>query len=108
VVSSFDLATVDRVHALDPGVPTALLAVQGPDRDRADRLVDRCRRHGHRAVHPHHVAVDAHFMGAAAAAGLDVNVWTVDDPARIAALAALGVHAIVTNVPDVALRALGR
>jgi glycerophosphoryl diester phosphodiesterase len=108
VVSCFDLATVDRVHALDPDLATALLVFEGPDRDRAGRLIDLCRRRGHRAVHPHHLAVDAHFVDLAAGAGVDVNVWTVDDPARVAALAALGVHAIVTNVPDVALRALGR
>jgi glycerophosphoryl diester phosphodiesterase len=108
IVSSFDLATVDRVRALDPGVPTALLAMDPPGRDRAAGVIGRCVDHGHRAVHPYHLAVDEHFMALATAAGLDVNVWTVDDPARIVALAELGVHALVTNVPDVALRALGR
>ena len=42
------------------------------------------------------------------AEGLQVNVWTVDDPARIAELAGWGVDGIVTNVPDIARRALGR
>ena len=42
------------------------------------------------------------------AAGLAVNVWTVDDPDRMVELVALGVDGIVTNVPDVALRVLGR
>ena len=37
---------------------------------------------------------------------LRVDVWTVDDPAEIQALAAAGVDAIITNVPDVALAAL--
>ena len=41
-------------------------------------------------------------------AGLAVNTWTVDDPDRIRELADLGVDGIVTNVPDVALVALGR
>ena len=108
VVSSFDLGTVDRVRALDAGIPTALLAMHGRDRAAAATLIDLCHRRGHGAVHPYDVSVDAHFMGLAAAAGLEVNVWTVDDPARITALAELGVHAVVTNVPDVALRALGR
>ena len=108
VVSSFDLGTVDRVHTLDPGIPTALLAMHGRDRTAAATLIDLCRRRGHGAVHPYDIAVDEHFVQLASAAGLDVNVWTVDDPARIAALGELGVHAVVTNVPDVALRALGR
>ena len=41
-------------------------------------------------------------------AGLRVNVWTVDDPARMVELADMGVDGIVTNVPDVAANALGR
>jgi glycerophosphoryl diester phosphodiesterase len=29
-----------------------------------------------------------------------VNVWTVDDPERMRALAEMGVDAIITNVPS--------
>jgi glycerophosphoryl diester phosphodiesterase len=108
LVSSFNLADVDRVRALDPSIPTATLALFGPDADVAGRFVDRARRRGHRAVHPHHGAVTAHLVDLAHAAGLAVNTWTVDDPDRIRHLAALGVDGIVTNAPDVALRALGR
>ncbi|NWF79224.1 MAG: glycerophosphodiester phosphodiesterase [Chloroflexi bacterium] len=39
-------------------------------------------------------------------AGYQVNVWTVDDPARMRALADLGATGIITNVPDVARQAL--
>ena len=108
IVSSFNIADVDRVRALDPAVPTGTLATFGPDGDVAGRFVDRARRRGHTAVHPHHGAVTAHLVDLAHAAGMRVNTWTVDDPDRIRQLAALGVDAIVTNVPDVALAALGR
>jgi len=40
-------------------------------------------------------------------AGARVGVWTVDDPERIRAAAALGVDAITTNRPEVALRVVG-
>ena len=108
LVSSFNVADVDRVRALDASIPTALLAAFAPDADTAGRFVDRARRRGHGAVHPHHGAVTAHLVHLAHAAGLRVNTWTVDDPERIVELAGLGVDGIVTNVPDVALAALAR
>ncbi len=106
LVSSFNLADVDRVRAVDPSIPTGLLAAFAPDADTAGRFVDRARRRGHGAVHPHHGAVTPHLVDLAHAAGLQVNTWTVDEPERILALAALGVDGIVTNVPDVALATL--
>ena len=60
------------------------------------------------AVHPHHAFVDAAFVRLAHDAGLAVNTWTCDDAERIRWLADLGVDAVVTNVPDVALASLGR
>jgi glycerophosphoryl diester phosphodiesterase len=35
--------------------------------------------------------------------GLQLNTWTVDDPARMRALAEMGVDTIITNRPDVAV-----
>lgn len=103
VVSCFDLATIDRVRALDPGVPTGFLCLLA-----TDDALRACAAHGHGALHPHHAGVDGRVVEAAHESGLALHVWTVDEPARIAALAAMGVDAVVTNVPDVALRALDR
>jgi glycerophosphoryl diester phosphodiesterase len=107
LVSSFDLAAVDTVRALAPDLPTALLGTAAAG-EAAARLVDAARRHGHGAVHPHHTAVDAELVARCRDAGLGCNTWTVDDPVRIGELAVLGVDAVVTNRPDVALRTLGR
>jgi len=41
-------------------------------------------------------------------AGVAVVPWTVDDPVEIERLAEAGVAGIITNVPDVARRVIGR
>lgn len=105
LISCFHLPTVDRVHELAPGLATAWLL--GMVEDPAE-LIDKAAAHGHVAVHPHHAFVNDDFVARAHAAGLKVNTWTCDDPDRIRWLADLGCDAVVTNVPDVALRALDR
>lgn len=107
LVSSFHLPTIERVYALDPAIPTGLLVVLAPDDD-FGALVDRCGRGGHAALHPHHSGVTDELVDLCHRAGLALNTWTVDDPLSIARLAGMGVDGIVTNVPDVALVALGR
>ncbi len=39
--------------------------------------------------------------------GLQVHVWTVDDPERMRYLADLNVDAIMTDVPSLTLKTLG-
>lgn len=106
IVSSFDPAVVDAVRERDPGVPTAQLTVL-PDQG-VDGLVAAVASRGHAAWHPHHAVLDEEVIAVVHAAGLRVNTWTVDDPARIVQLASWGVDAIVTNDVPTALRALGR
>lgn len=109
VVSSFNQDTLARVKALDPALPTGLLA---------DRLLppeaaaETARQGGHRVLLPH----AANLAGGAAAAvveaahraGLLVVAWTVDDPAELRHLAAAGIDGVITNRPDAALSALGQ
>jgi glycerophosphoryl diester phosphodiesterase len=102
IVSSFHLPTIDRVRLLDPGIATGLLHAGSPATDRLAQAVAG----GHRAVHPWNPLVDEAMVAAAHAAAVEVNVWTVDDAERIRQLAAWGVDGVVTNVPDIALRAL--
>jgi glycerophosphoryl diester phosphodiesterase len=103
IVSSFDLGTIDRVRAIDPALSTAWLVVA---RGEPERLVALAAEHGHAGIHPVDGMVDAAFVDGAHAAGLFVNVWTVDDPGRIRSLGEMGVDGVVTNVPDVAAAAL--
>jgi len=107
LVSSFNLATIDRVQAIDPKVPTAFLTMFGLEP--LDALAV-CADHGHGAYHPFvvslggraavEVTVRAHELG------VRVNTWTVNDEPEMRRLADAGVDGIVTDVPDVALAAL--
>jgi glycerophosphoryl diester phosphodiesterase len=105
LVSSFNLAALDRLRALEPTVATASLTLAGWDQHQA---IATAAGHGHRALHPQDGGVDPAVVEAAHRAGLAVHVWTVDDPVRITELADMGVDGICTNVPDVCLLALER
>jgi glycerophosphoryl diester phosphodiesterase len=105
LVSCFHQPTIDRVHELDPAVPTAYLH-HVDDRSWTE-LAAAVAAAGHVALHPWDHVVDSSYLAAAVAHGLEVNVWTVDDPDRMAALVALGVDGLCTNVPDVARSVVG-
>jgi len=98
LVSSFDLVSVDRVRTIDDAVRTALLTLPGIDTPAAAATA---LEHGHRALHPHDLAVTPELVEHLHARGMAVNVWTVDDPGRMRALVEMGVDGICTNVPDV-------
>ncbi|WP_448759838.1 glycerophosphodiester phosphodiesterase [Actinomyces oricola] len=51
--------------------------------------------------------VTPRFVAAAHSSGLEVHVWTVDEPAQMRRLAALNVDAIMTDVPTTAVAVLG-
>lgn len=103
IVSSFHAPTLDRVRSVDPSVATALLTF---DLRNPARTIDGVLVAGHVALHPFDATVTHELVELVHQAGLTINVWTVDDPARIEELAAMGVDGIVTNVPEVAARVL--
>jgi glycerophosphoryl diester phosphodiesterase len=108
LVSSFHLATIDRVRATGTSVPTGLLTVgRAPSAELLDVVTER----GHSAIHPERRSMGRRraeaFVADAHDRDLQVNVWTVNTPATITRLAAAGVDALITDVPDVARAALG-
>jgi glycerophosphoryl diester phosphodiesterase len=108
IVSSFNLATIDRVRAIDPSVPTAFLIMRGIEPLIA---LDLCHARGHGALHPFTKLLKGKaanvVIGRANELGVRVHVWTVNDTREMARLAAAGVHAVITDVPVDALAALG-
>ena len=105
VVSSFSMATIDAARAAEPTVATGWLTLAAYDQHQALELTaDR----GHSALQPRHEAVTAELVNAAHDRGLEIHAWTVDDGDRIRWLDSMGVDAVITNLPDVAVAALGR
>lgn len=100
LISCFHYPTIQLIRELDPTIPTAFLHIL-VDRSWDDLAADVAAA-GHVALHPWDGLVDESLMAAATKHGLEVNVWTVDDPERMAQLIALGVDGLCTNVPDIA------
>jgi len=98
LVTSFDHDIVDTVRSLAPSIATGLLTFDGA------ALVDdleRAASGGHSAINPWFAIVDRDFVDRAHGRGVEVNVWTVDEPDHIREMADIGVDAIITNVPRV-------
>ncbi len=104
LVSSFDPRLLGLLRILEPEVPRALLSKL--DQGRVHREAWLAGPLGVVAVHPEEVLVDRESVARWHAQSRRVNVWTVDDPQRIAELAALGVDAIICNDPGAALAVL--
>ncbi len=103
LVSSFDEPSLQQVRSLTPRLATAWLFA---NLEQDPLQLDRSARAGDVAVNPWHHLIDEALLQRCSELGLQVNAWTVDDPDRIRALAALGVHSIITNEPAKARAAL--
>lgn len=104
LVSSFDFDTVLAVRAANDRLKTGWLFWNDVAHGGvvvADEI-ERAVANGVTAIHPHDPLVDAEVVDRAHDAGLEVNVWTVDDPERHVELASFGVDSVITNRPDVA------
>jgi glycerophosphoryl diester phosphodiesterase len=96
VISSFEMGALRAVRARSPTARLGVLWHAGelePMWPLAETLEAR-------SVHPQWTLVDAAVVEQARARGLAVIVWTVNDPAAIAQLAALGVDGIISDYPE--------
>ncbi|GAC1316075.1 MAG: glycerophosphodiester phosphodiesterase [Acidimicrobiales bacterium] len=103
LVSSFNLAALDAFHAVAPTVPTGWLTMTGFDQAQA---AGDAAAGGHTALNPPDAQITAALVETVHGFGLSVVAWTVDDPERMAALAAYGVDVLVTDHPARAVAAL--
>lgn len=92
VVSSFELDALLAVRTLDPGIALALLG-DGP------AILAAAIRHRLPWIHAHHPTVNRDLVIEAHAAGIKVNVWTVDSVDRFRQLREAGINKVCTNRP---------
>lgn len=106
MVWSFRPEVVQRIRTLAPAIPCVLLSP--PLAGAPEGLFRRALAIGQQGVSVYHTSVDGALVRAAALRGLTVFTWTADEPSDHRRLVDAGVAGIVTNVPDVLARALGR
>lgn len=118
-VMSFDWRGLDQIQSLAPDLPTVYLTAQfdsfdtlqrgragpspwtgGVDLDAHDSVAAAVAAAGGDWWAPHHRRASGSRLDAAEAAGLQVAVWTLDDPDRARRLVARGVDAVITDRPD--------
>lgn len=97
--SSFNHYTCVKMHELCPEAYVGFLYADGPI-----DMAEYAKKHGADALHPALYNLQfPNYMQDAAARGLDVNVWTVNEEQYMQMCCAFGVNAIITNYPDKAL-----
>jgi glycerophosphoryl diester phosphodiesterase len=101
VVQSFDWVVMRSYERLQPGVPVGLLG--RPDPALLPELAEWADQ-----VNPNHRSVDAAYLDAVHAAGMESLVYTVNEVADMERAIAIGVDGIITDRPDVLERVLRR
>ena len=105
LISCFHRPTIDAMRTLRPEVRTAWLTEGVRDED-CERVAREMANMGHTALHPYTKHLTRNCVDVFHKTGLQVNSWTIDDPARMAEVIEWGIDGICTNVPDVALQVI--
>ena len=95
LLSSFSREALAAARAVAPGVPRALRTERGDDEALRAAVELRCA-----AVNVAEAELTEAFVTHARGVGLRVLAWTPNDPARIAALRALGGDGVITDAVD--------
>ncbi|MBI5868670.1 MAG: glycerophosphodiester phosphodiesterase [candidate division Zixibacteria bacterium] len=111
ILSSFNRSVLRELRKLRPEWPRALI-VDDPRWKMMQKLLSRwlvrSATDGEMtALHLHQRWITPSLITAAKSAGIEIAVWTVDDPARISMLSWLGVNSIITNDPALARQIVG-
>lgn len=103
VVESFDHSAIAAVKQIDSGIRTAALFEPKLTRPlstvRRLMMVDAALAVAADEIALHHRLAGVRLVDKAKSAGLDVVVWTVDDPIWVTRARSLGIKALISNDP---------
>jgi glycerophosphoryl diester phosphodiesterase len=101
-IESFDWRTLAVVQRIAPEIPAVYLTYK------MDDAVAKVRDAGGKIWSPFYKDVDEAKIREAHAAGIEVVVWTVNDPADMKRMVEWGVDGLITDRPDIFHRELKR
>lgn len=103
VVESFDLDAIAEVKKVDPGIRTAAFFEPSISRPistiRRLKMVEAALAVGADEIALHHTLASPRVIERAKRGGLQIVVWTVDDPRWVKRARALGIKALIANDP---------
>lgn len=106
VICSFHASVIKEVSRLYPKLPKVLISGSCKDMNEFKRLIETALECGANGLSIHYGSVSAQFVRYAHQRSIGVIAWTVNDLKILSEMLAFGVDAIVTDYPDVVLKAL--
>ena len=119
-VSTMEVTSLESIRELDPTIPRGwtvprisfdwtvpwlrpllLVGAEAVRRRLPGKVAKGLPELGVESVWAWHGAVTSPLLEVVRSAGVDLNVWTVDDPDRVARLRAMGVSGICSNDPRI-------
>ena len=97
IVSSFCDAYIRQIKSVDPAVATGVLRRTPAGSD----ILDQVRQLHSQAYHPFYAFTNRREIEMLRRGGIDVNVWTVNDPADMGRFIEAGVTGIITDFPQI-------
>lgn len=103
IYSSFNHASMVKMKQINKENKVGMLYADGPI-----DAVAYAKRYGFDALHPALYNIQyPHYMEDAKAAGIMVNVWTINKEEHVKMCVDAGVDAVITNYPDMARNVIG-
>ncbi|WP_256976713.1 glycerophosphodiester phosphodiesterase family protein [Streptomyces sp. CS113] len=98
-VQSFETDDARTFHAAQPDIPIGILDADRPTDTELTELSQWADQ-----INPQHTVTDKTLVDRVHQLGMDINVWTVDEPGAIRTMARLGVDGIITDYPQTLTR----